>query len=242
MRLEWQAAYRPDATEFLPEAKRQDQPAHLPSGRGYDVTDSTAPPTDKTAPRLHEAPHSPENAEPTAGAWFVSRSVRDRLVRLAYRFLWNRDDAEDAVHDALLAGQRRKHGLRDEAKALEWMQRIVINQCHERGRGKLRWLRHEPELRAEAARRHTVDRADSTADLKEPLRRLLHELPRRQHEVMVLRHIQGMGYDEIGRVLRISQSTARVHARAGREALRILLLRRHPGWFDQARGTSDKRA
>ena len=65
------------------------------------------------------------------------------------------------------------------------------------------------------------------------IRTALVDLPRRQREVLVLLHIEGMSYDEIGRVLEISPSTARVHARAGREGLRKIMLLQHPDWFDR---------
>ena len=66
-----------------------------------------------------------------------------------------------------------------------------------------------------------------------PYGSLLMELPQRQHEVMVLRHLQGMPFEEIARVLDIAPATARVHARAGRETLRSLILKRDPDWFDR---------
>lgn len=61
---------------------------------------------------------------------------------------------------------------------------------------------------------------------------LLMRLPERQKEVMVLRHLEQMNYDQIGELLEMSPSTARVHARAGLEALRDLIKERHPGFLE----------
>jgi RNA polymerase sigma-70 factor (ECF subfamily) len=172
--------------------------------------------------------------DPAGRGQHPAASARDRLVRLAYRFLWNRDDAEDVVHDALIAARQHAGDLREPDRWMSWTGRIVVRRCHERIRQMRRWRRYRTRLEATASRHEDPgpqDRSDSSV-LRGQLRQLLLDLPRRQHEVIVLRHLQGMSYEEIGDVLGISAATARVHARAARERLRSLLLRRHPGWFD----------
>ena len=42
----------------------------------------------------------------------MSTSIRDRLVRLAYRFVWNHDDAEEIAQDALATACERSGELR----------------------------------------------------------------------------------------------------------------------------------
>lgn len=162
----------------------------------------------------------------------LTQAGRDRLVRLAYRFLWNVDDAEDVVHESLAAAHDRIGDLRDNSKWWSWVCRIVVRRCHEHGRRKLRKEKHDEGLRIAATQReHTPPKQLSESG--EVVRRLVLQLPRRQKEVIVLRHLQGMGYSEIAQVLSISPTTARVHAQAGRETLRNLLLQRHPDWFDE---------
>ncbi len=154
---------------------------------------------------------------------FDSVSVRVRMVRLAYRFLWNQDDAEDVAQEALVTAYQRAANLRDPAKWWSWLSRIVVHRCHERGRRKQRWERHEDAIRTEAGSLTYDWTQDDPTDVKNQVRRLLAALPTRQREVAVLRHLQGMSYDEIGQVLDVSPSTARVHARAGLETLRQLM-------------------
>ena len=67
----------------------------------------------------------------------------------------------------------------------------------------------------------------------EMVRMLLSELPPRQRDVVTLRHLEGMAYEGIAAMLEISTATARVHARAGRETLRRLLLERYGDFFRQ---------
>ena len=161
----------------------------------------------------------------------VSPTVRDRLVRLAYRFLWNHNDAEEVAQDALAIAHEKADELRDRRKWWSWICAVVVQRCRERGRRAQRWKRHEEAYRAERSSSTGGSDAPDESDAKERVRELRLELPRRQQEVMVLRHLQEMSYDEISEVLGISAATARVHARAGREALRDRLLDRHPDWF-----------
>ena len=57
------------------------------------------------------------------------RVDRESLVRLAYRFLWNYHDAEDAVQEALIAAQAKGGQLKDRGKWASWLYRIVVQRC-----------------------------------------------------------------------------------------------------------------
>ncbi len=160
-------------------------------------------------------------------------AVRDRLVRLAYRFVWNQEDAEDAVQDALVAAHEKAGSLREADKWWSWVSRIVVQRCRLLGRRTQLGRRHIEPYAMESSRREPENPPAIPSDRGESLRSLLMELPQRQHEVMVLRHLQGMPFEEIARVLDIAPATARVHARAGRETLRSLILKRDPDWFDR---------
>jgi RNA polymerase sigma-70 factor (ECF subfamily) len=153
----------------------------------------------------------------------VSRFMRDRLVRLAYRFLWNQADAEDAAQDALATALARRADLRSPDKWWPWLCRILVTRCHQQGRERRRRERHEEA--SDVTPRDALPPAASAdpTETKELVRRMIQKLPQRQQEVIVLRHLQQMSYQEIAEVLGIAPSTARVHARAGREALRDLI-------------------
>ncbi|MCH7885647.1 MAG: hypothetical protein IIC01_10400, partial [Planctomycetes bacterium] len=99
-----------------------------------------------------------QSSDPTT----VSPSVRDRLVRLAYRFLWNRDDAEDAVQEALTVAHQKRSALRDSSKWWSWVRRIVVQQCRVSGR-RSAMRRIHAERRASEGVGLTVESPDPTS-------------------------------------------------------------------------------
>jgi len=175
-----------------------------------------------------------KQAEPTGsreGEAPWSASARDKLFRLAYRLLWNRADAEDAVQDALLTAYERSSQLRDSEKWWPWVCRIVVQRCRLVGRRASLRRRHEQAF-ADLSPTLETARSSGSAELKTLVIKLLDELPRRQREVLVLRHLQGMAFGEIAEVLGLSPETARVHAQRGRERLAALIAGRRPQWMD----------
>jgi len=63
-----------------------------------------------------------------------------RVYNLAWRFLGNREDAQDAVQETFLAVFRSLRGLRDPKSFPAWLYRIALNQC------RARWRFRSPEL------------------------------------------------------------------------------------------------
>lgn len=161
----------------------------------------------------------------------ASPSARDRLFRLAYRLLWSRADAEDAVQEALLTAHARSAQLKDADKWWPWICRIVVQRCRLLGRQASLRRRHERAV-AELTLGQDRSRPSASAEAKTLVIELLDELPRRQREVLVLRHLQGMAFNEIAAVLELSPETARVHAQRGRERLAAMMGERHPSWME----------
>ncbi|NLX04342.1 MAG: sigma-70 family RNA polymerase sigma factor [Phycisphaerae bacterium] len=176
--------------------------------------------TTPTAPPVR-AQHEDRPAAQDVARWRV------RLVRLAYRFLWNWHDAEDAVQDALAVAEGKREQIRSLEKWWPWVTRILVNRCHE--------LRRRPRIDPDrlASSAQPADRTAgeiSRRELAELLKDLIAELPEQQRTALVLRHLQAMPYRDIAGIMGVSESTARVHASLAREALREMIVTRHPEW------------
>jgi len=164
-----------------------------------------------------------------------SAEERSQLLRLAYRFCWNRSDAEDALHNALLVTIEKADEVRDPAKRWPWLCRVVVQQCHllarkQQRRNETQGAADFPGAPGRDSRSTKPTTALEIAELGELMRRLLTTLPAQQRAAMTLRHIERLDYPRIAQVMAISESTVRAHVRAGREALRNMIQTRHPEW------------
>ena len=149
---------------------------------------------------------------------------------LVHRMVGDAPQAEDIAQDAFVKAFVSIRQFRGDARFSTWVCRIAINRCKD----VLRRQAREP--RAPAA---LYDVDDPTAEIpdggetpalalerheqEDLLRRMLARLPAKYREAVVLRHLEGMDFDEIGRVAGIPAGAAKVRTFRGREMLRKLI-------------------
>lgn len=149
---------------------------------------------------------------------------RGDMVRLAYRLVWNLEDAEDVVHDAMIAAYQSGGQLRNRDKLAGWLRSIVVRRC----RDLIRRDRIQKRSRARLAENvRSVAEGDAIVEANEDramLRRAIAELPVRQQTALVLRDLEQLSYREAADLMEVSQSTVRVLVRNAREGLRERLM------------------
>ncbi len=64
----------------------------------------------------------------------IVRRHRDRLWAVALRTLGDREEAADAVQDALVSAYRAAHTFRGQSAVTTWLHRITVNACLDRAR------------------------------------------------------------------------------------------------------------
>src|SRR5687767_7511141 len=69
----------------------------------------------------------------------VAAEIADRFLAVARRILRDRDLAEDATQQALLAVWQDLPQLRDPDRFESWSYRVLVNACHAEGRKERRW-------------------------------------------------------------------------------------------------------
>ncbi|CAN5779614.1 SigE family RNA polymerase sigma factor [soil metagenome] len=144
------------------------------------------------------------------------------LVRLGALLVRDRETAEDVTQDAFVSLHGRWDRLREHDKALAYLRRSVVNGCHSAGRRTAVAARHQPDplpdvTSAEVSALATERRSEVLAALA--------TLPRRQREVLVLRHWLDLSEAEIATTLRISRGSVKSHSSRGLKSLRTTLER-----------------
>lgn len=152
-----------------------------------------------------------------AGAYDeLYRRHRDRVARVAYLFLGDADQAQDAAQEAFLIGWRDLRRLREPQRFRAWVTGIALNLCRRRRRAGARlWA-----VRASGPE-PADDRPDESAAaaLRLAVRRAVDTLPRGMREVVVLRFYCEFAEAEIAEALGIAAGT--VKSRLGRARDRL---------------------
>ena len=151
------------------------------------------------------------------------------VYNLAFRLLNDPGDASDVVQEVFLKVFRNVGHFRRQSSLKTWIYRITVNEAHNQRRWFSRHRSREvgfDDQPDEDRRRPVPDNSRSPFDyVFERERHLLLEnaLARINpvfREVVVLRDIADLSYEEIAEVLRISLGTVKSRIMRGREALR----------------------
>lgn len=158
----------------------------------------------------------------TAFAELVRRH-RDRLWAVALRTLGDREEAADAVQEALLSAYRRAGTFRGDSAVTTWLHRIVVNACLDRFR------RRASRPTTPLADLDPASRRDDAgeAELRIDVTRALAQIPDAQRLALVLVDMQGLPVAEAAQVLGVPEGTVKSRCARGRAALAPLL--RGPG-------------
>jgi RNA polymerase sigma-70 factor (ECF subfamily) len=178
-------------------------------------------------------------------AELVERHQR-RAARIAYHYLRDSADADEAVQDAFVKAYTHLGTFREELPFEVWFTRILINGCLDRIKAKRRrerWIAR-PTIDANGEERDPAENLPSRSP--SPEAQLLHnerrrrlkeamvQLPERQRLVFVLSHFEGRTSREVSAVTGLNESTVRVHLFRAIRRLRSLLA---PGSEVTATGT-----
>ncbi len=145
---------------------------------------------------------------------------RDRYARYAARMLGSRDAAEDAVQDALVRAFDRLADCREPDKFAGWLFLILRNRCFAERR-----RRHREGRPLDAADEAfaAAERADGKVERAERVRaleRALETLTPEQREVVVLKHVEGLPYEEIARLTGATEASLKMRMHRAYDRLR----------------------
>ncbi len=155
-----------------------------------------------------------------------------KLYDLAVQMLGNREDAEDAVQESFVKIYQALPRFRRQSGLNTWMYRIVVNTCTDLLRKRKRRLPLDDSysLEGRVSVRFSPGHEDpeknaEAEDFARLFRKAVAELSPRERAVVVLRHMEELPLQEIGRVLGLSTGTVKsLHFRAIRK-LRMSLRR-----------------
>ncbi len=174
---------------------------------------------------------SAQNGDQDAFEQLVRRYEK-RVFALTLRMCRNSEDAAEAAQEAFLAAWQGLAFFRGDASFSTWLYRLTSNACVDLMRREGRhWDAAGPSLDdgelnldipdRTASPQEAAERSELRAQIEEGLRALSPE----HREVLVLREMHQLSYEEIGAALSLDLGTVKSRISRGRKQLRNFLLK-----------------
>jgi RNA polymerase sigma-70 factor (ECF subfamily) len=191
-----------------------------------DAYDDDAPGAGPPVPSDADLLRAHVDGDPGAFAELVRRH-RDRLWAVALRTIGDREEAADAVQDALLSAHRAAGRFRGDSQVTTWLHRIVVNACLDR----LRKRQAHPTVplpdgnRGDDEPHRGPEPAAPVQDHDTALvvREALAALPVDQRAALVLVDVQGYPVAEAAEMLGVAEGTVKSRCARGRARMAIAL-------------------
>lgn len=158
---------------------------------------------------------------------------QNRVYSLAFRITGDREESADLAQEAFLKAWQALPNFQGESSFATWVYRLTTNLC-------IDYIRRQ-QRRRETVSAVSLDDSDSPfpepadpgqdphgalerTELRRAVERGLQALPEAQRQVLVLRELSGLSYQEIGARLDLDLGTVKSRIARARLALRKILL------------------
>ncbi len=156
-----------------------------------------------------------------------------RVYTIAFRMTGNPDDAFDISQEAFLRVYRSIGSFKGDSKFSTWLYRIVSNLCIDYSR-KSKKISTVPLVVTRDEDEDEVDIPDTRFDpdkeldrreLARNIEQALSKLSNEHREILLLREIEGLSYEEISEVTALEAGTVKSRIFRARQKLREALIR-----------------
>ncbi|MBZ0252350.1 MAG: sigma-70 family RNA polymerase sigma factor [Candidatus Methylomirabilis sp.] len=153
-----------------------------------------------------------------------------KVFSVALGMVQSPDDAMDVTQEAFISAYRSLGRFRGESTFYTWLCRIAINLAIDFKRRGARSLAVDPaDLEALEAASPAVDGPEDPneayfqTERREAILKAVDELPPAQRAAIILREVDGLAYEEIAQVLKISKGTVMSRLHYARKKLQARL-------------------
>jgi RNA polymerase sigma-70 factor (ECF subfamily) len=156
------------------------------------------------------------SGDPDAFRVLVERHGR-ALFRLAFRMTGNRQDAEDVVQESFLRAYRQLARFDERATFGTWLYRIAANCSLDAVRGRKRRAQQvdpetgdgDPVVAKLPSASPDPERMALSSEVRDRVAEAMDELSDAERMAFVLRHFEGLGIEEVSRVLECRPGAAK---------------------------------
>jgi RNA polymerase sigma-70 factor (ECF subfamily) len=162
------------------------------------------------------------------------RRYSERAYRAAYRVVRDQQAAEEVLQEALIKAYRALPRFEARSSFYTWLYRITVNLALDRRRrGKrapaVEWddaIAHEIDPRSTLPEPANPEVASLRLEVRELVAEGIQTLPDGQREVLLLREVDGLSYEEIAETMQISKGTVMSRLHYARKKMMAFLVAR----------------
>lgn len=153
----------------------------------------------------------------------IVKRYKDQLLNFVFRFVGNQEEAEDIVQDTFLRVYRKRKAYKRIAKFSTWIYTIAGNLARtELRRRKRRKLFSVTDMGYEdrdyeiSDEGHTPESKVDGIIQEEIIQREINNLSPKFREVIILRDVQELSYEEISKIIKVPIGTVKSRVNRGR--------------------------
>ena len=137
------------------------------------------------------------------------------IFNLVARMVGGASDAEDLAQETFIAAFKALPAFRAEAKFSTWLYRIAVNKCRDWLRARQAAPLQQDEERDHQSHERAIDPRTPEQDLSrkqmaEHLELAIAALPPLYREAFILKHIDGLNYEDMSDILNVSRDTLKM--------------------------------
>jgi RNA polymerase sigma-70 factor (ECF subfamily) len=165
------------------------------------------------------------------------RTYQQKVFALVHRMLGNRAEAEEMCQEVFVTVFKSIDSFRGDARLGTWLYRVAVNHSKNRIKYLDRRARKDQDGFDDSSERvisdggpfvGRVDRPDESTEgtqMERAVRKALASIDPEHREVIVLRDIEGLAYDEIMQITGLIEGTVKSRLHRARAALREAITR-----------------
>ncbi len=141
--------------------------------------------------------------------------LQDRIYNLTLNYVKQAEEAQDLTQDIFVTAYRALPSLKDDTKFVAWLYQIAVNHCRNRysrlqRRGFFNSLSiDEPDMPLHLASEDQPQRNVEQGDLFKAVLNAMDTLNESDREILQLRDLQELSYEEISQVLKLPLGTVK---------------------------------
>lgn len=185
----------------------------------------------RIASKIKQLLHSGKHQEARSRFEDIIATHQNRITRIAYYYLRDPAEVDEAVQDVFLKAFIHLPTFRDELYFGLWLSRIAVNGCLDRlkaqGRRR-RWVVPTSDhidtlIHQEPDRTPSAEQNLLANERRDQLLIAVEQLPHRQRSIVILNQFEGYSTKDVSKMLDIAESTVRVHLFRAVRALKRLI-------------------